>query len=189
MQKEISKEDVNKLDLSRYEGPIHVVTTPGDVSDAAKVISQEKLLGLDTEKRPTFRKGQINKVALLQIATSNEVYIFKLKKTGLPKCLLEILEDKSILKVGAAIHDDIIELQEICNFNPESFIDLNKHYEAAGFKSFGLRKLTALILGFRISKSQQTSNWEAANLSNAQLTYAATDAWVCREMFFKTEYN
>lgn len=184
-EKEISKEDVNKLDLHRYEGKIVLIDQPEQIAEAAAAINRESLVGIDTETRPAFRKGQVNKVALLQIATSDCVYAIRLKKAGFPDSLKEIFASKAIKKIGIAVNDDLKDLKELNPFEEQAVIDLNTYFKERDFKSFGARKLTALILGFRISKSKQTSNWDAKELSQAQLRYAATDAWVCREIYLK----
>lgn len=186
-KKEITREEVNQLELYKYDGEIVQIDTFDDLNDILPDITSEKVVGFDTETRPSFRKGRANSVALLQLATSSKVYIIKVKKLGCPAGIRRLFEDDGIVKVGVAIHDDLKELKEFGDFEERSTIDLSHYYKARGFKHFGLRKMAAMILGIRISKSQQTSNWEAEKLTSAQLLYAATDAWACRAMYVKTQ--
>ncbi len=184
-QKEITKEEIRNLELKAYEGEIVVVENKQDIPQIVQVILRETIVGVDTETKPTFKKGKLNAVALLQIATHNAVYLIRLNKTGFHPDLKKIFESKKLKKIGIAIDNDIKELREHLNFIPENVLDLNTHCTKLGFKSIGVKKLSAIFLGYRISKRQQISNWEADVLSTSQLRYAATDAWVCREIFIK----
>lgn len=179
---EITREELNEYPLQGYEGQIELIEDIDKVDDAVEEIKGENLLGVDTETKPMFKRGQFHEVALLQIATSKKVYLFRLCKIGLPECLTEILSDDNITKVGIAFKDDVTALRKLQDFQPAAIVDLNNFCREMGFVSVGAKKLAALILGFRISKRQQTSNWEADTLSQAQLDYAATDAWICREI-------
>lgn len=179
----ISSEEINELDLQRYEGKVHIVTTEDQVAAAMKKIAQEKAVGFDTETKPAFKKGEFNDVSLIQIATSREVFLIRVNITGLTNELIAFLENKKLLKIGVALRDDIKDLRKLRDFNPGGFVELNKLVKEMGIESNGLRKLTAIILGFRISKSAQISNWESEKLTDKQLNYAATDAWVCIEMY------
>lgn len=187
MKYEISKEEVNELHRGGFDGEIVVIEDPEAAAREAKqLLDQETLLGFDTETRPTFTKGEKgNQPALLQLARPGKVYLFRLNKTGLLDPLAEILANESIIKAGIAIGRDIEELQELKPFKPAGFVDLNSYAQQKGFESVGVRNLTAMLLGFRVSKRQQTSNWEAEELKPAQIRYAATDAWVCREIYMK----
>jgi ribonuclease D len=189
-EKEIDKQSINELPLSGYEGEIILLETEEAIEAAAKKLSQSSLIGIDTETKPNFRKGQMNKVALIQLALVDVVYLLQLKRFGMPASISDILENPEIKKIGIATAQDVKELRR--DYPPCSVagvVDLNKLSKSMGFKSAGARKLTALILGFRISKRQQMSNWEQKVLTPAQRRYAATDAWVCLEMYkrLKTE--
>jgi len=188
-KKSISKEELQDYPISRYKGRIEIIDHHSKISAAIYSIRAEQMVGIDTETRPVFKKGAYNHVALLQVATSNAVYLFRLNKIGLPLILCEFLHDNAILKAGIAFHDDIIDLQRLGNFDAMNILDLNDYCHKLGFESSGAKKLSALILGFRISKRQQTSNWEVDRLSPAQLEYAATDAWICREIYMKLNGN
>ena len=140
-------------------------------------------MGFDTETKPSFKRGQVNPVALLQLATSERAFIFRITKIGVPNRLKNILSNEQITKVGVAIHDDIKALQKINPFTPQGFVELQEEVKDYGIQDFSLKKITGIVLGFRISKSQRLSNWESDDLTDAQLSYAATDAWVACEIF------
>lgn len=180
---DISKEEMGQLETAAFGGLIHVIDREEDVDLAVSRLSQFSILGFDTETRPSFRKGEFHRVSLLQLASRQEAFLFRLHHTGLPAGLTRILSDPAISKVGVAIRDDIRKLQTIRNFKPEGFIDLQDYSGKYGIESNSLRKLAAIVLGVRISKTQQTSNWEARNLDEQQIIYAATDAWVGLEIF------
>lgn len=148
-------------------------------------LKQASVLGFDTETKPSFKKGRKNKVSLLQLADDHNAWLFRLNTIGLPDELAAILSDPDIIKVGVAIHDDIKALRQIKAFEPGGFTDLQNIVAGHGIKQLGLRKLSAIVLGFSISKSQQVSNWEAQALTWPQQLYAATDAWVCRRIFLR----
>ena len=179
----ISKEDINKLPMQQYNGPVHIIKTPEEIDLATSQLKKEKLLGFDTETRPAFRKGEHYSPALLQLGGENAVFLFHLKETGLPPNLIEILEDPEIIKAGVSIRYDLSELQAISDFKPAGFIELADKAKTLGIQNMGLRGMTAAVLGFRISKGASTSNWENKKLTNAQIKYAATDAWVGRELY------
>jgi ribonuclease D len=122
-------------------------------------------------------------VALLQISTAEHAILFRLNRVELPSFIIPILQNKEIIKVGVAIKDDINALRKITPFEPEGFIDLQQYVKQYGILDNGLKKLVANVMGYRISKKSQTSNWEQEVLTREQLEYAATDAWVCRQMY------
>lgn len=179
----ISSDEIKALPLSAFKGEIIVIDRKESVAQAVEMLKNYDVLGFDTETKPAFKKGVFHDVALLQLAAGDKAFIFRLNKTGLPPSLTALLSDKNILKAGAAIRDDIKSLQKLRRFQPAGFIELQdmvKHYDIT---DCGLRKLAGIILGIQISKSQQVSNWEREILTDAQLVYAATDAWVCHEIY------
>jgi ribonuclease D len=179
----ISIEEIRELELKWFEGEIVVVD---DISKFRSVIPRLKrsdILGFDTETKPSFKKGRKNKVSLIQLADKELACLFRINRIGLPDELVKILTDRNVIKAGVAIHDDIKILKHVSRFEPEGFIDLQGFVKDYGIQSSGLKKLTAIVLGYRISKSQQVTDWEAASLTEAQQIYAATDAWVCREIY------
>lgn len=185
MNKCISKEELNELPVESFNGEIIVVDFERDAKKIIHILKKARVLGFDTETRPTFKKGAKNKVALLQLSTEKNAFIFRLNKMGLPQCLKDVLADPGIVKVGVAIKDDILALEKLGRFNPSGFVEIQEWVKDFQIENFGLKKLSGLLLGFRISKAQQTSNWEAEKLSEAQIRYAATDAWVSLMIYNK----
>ncbi len=183
--KNISKEEVNKLPLQSYEGSILVVDTYKVLQQAMRDLSRHEFIGFDTETKPAFRKGVYHQVALLQLAIEDQVYLVRLNKLGFPKILRDLFSNPSILKIGISIRDDLIELKKLTRFNPKGIVELNEVAKELDVVREGARNLTATFLGFRISKSQQTSNWEKEELTAKQKYYAATDAWVCFRIYQK----
>ena len=147
------------------------------------VLSKEAVLGFDTETRPAFKKGIKNSISLLQFSSRFHAFLFRISNVGLPDELIRLMEDDDILKIGAAVHDDLIELKRVRPFKSEGFLDLQKYVGAFGIENKGVAKLAGIVLGFRISKSQQLSNWDAEVLTAAQMLYAATDAWACFSIY------
>ncbi|MBR5299806.1 MAG: 3'-5' exonuclease domain-containing protein 2 [Bacteroidales bacterium] len=183
----ISSEDLSKLEYAAFPGRIHVIDTVGaEFNRAIAYLRSQKIIGFDTETRPCFGPNQPRYgVSLLQLSGPEKAYLFRVKDMGMHRRLCNLLSDKRIIKVGAAIHDDIRGLQKLRDFQADGFVDLQKIVADYGIRDKSVKKMTAIILGFRISKTQQLSNWEAETLSEAQCKYAATDAWVCREMYLK----
>ncbi len=173
------------MPLISFRGGIHVISKLKEVPEALKALSSVKLLGFDTETRPAFHRGISNPVALLQLSGDSDAFLFRLREVGLPRQLIDLMENPSILKVGVAIHDDIKALQENRIVEPRGFIDLAEIARALGIVTTGLRNLSGIILGARISKRFQLSNWERKTLDENQKVYAATDAWVCREIYLR----
>lgn len=183
----ITPELLDKLEYASFPGKIFVIDSVGaEFNRAIAYLRSQKVIGFDTETRPCFGPDQPRYgVALLQLSGPEKAYLFRIKNMGMHRRLCNLLADKRIIKVGAAIHDDIRGLQKLREFEPGSFVDLQKIVWEYGIKDKSVKKMTAIILGFRISKTQQLSNWEAEALSESQCKYAATDAWVCREMYLK----
>jgi len=173
----ISQEDLNLLPVKEFEGNIVVIDNILDISKAVKFLKSKPVLGFDTETRPAFKKGVVYPVSLLQLSTENEVFLFRLNKSGFPHELATILSDKNIVKAGVAITDDIKLLQKRQPFKPASFVELQTYVKKFGITDASLQKLTAIVLGFKISKAQRISNWDNEELTPAQIRYAATDAW------------
>ena len=169
--------------MRAFEGKVSVITEPSKLAAMQKEIEKHDVLGFDTETRPSFKRGQTYKVALLQLAIPGKVFLIRLHQTGLPEEIVSIFENTNIIKAGVAIHDDIKALQKLNRFQPISFIELSTMAKASGLQVESVKKLAGLLLGFRISKSAQTSNWEAPTLTEKQIDYAATDAWVCLEIY------
>lgn len=182
----ISKEEINELALGQFDGELFLINRIEEVEEVADFLIQQPLLGFDTETKPAFRKGEKNQVALLQLSTPTQAFLFRLNEIGFPDVIRNVLEKEQITKIGAAVHDDIKGLRELTDsFHPTTFFDLNDELKKVGFHNVGVRNLCAMVLKIRISKSEQVSNWEADKLSNKQQRYAATDAWACLEIYKK----
>ena len=179
----ITNEDINLLPLGAYEGEVILISQPEELSWALEEIANHVRVGFDTETKPVFVKGQRNKVALMQIALPSKVYLIRLKTTGVTPEMIDFLQNEKIEKIGVGIRDDIKAVQVLKRFKPAGFVELTDLTKQAGLEVESVKKLTALLLGFRISKSAQTSNWEAENLDPKQIIYAATDAWVCLKIW------
>ena len=184
----ISPEEIEQLSPAAFPGRIEVIDSIGlDFFRAVRYLRRQSVIGFDTESRPCFSPNQPHYgVSLLQLSGKERAFLFRIKMMGdIPKALRKILSDEKILKVGAAVNDDVRGLEKHHDFTPKSFVDLQKIVWEYGIKDKSVKKMAAIILGIRISKTQQLSNWEAETLSDAQKAYAATDAWVCREMYLK----
>lgn len=181
---QITKEEINELPLGQFEGEIYLVNKAEDVEEVVEFLETQSILGFDTETKPAFRKGVINPVSLLQLSTKTQAFLFRLNDIGFPNDLRTLLEREHIVKVGAAVHDDLKGLSRLTDsFYPNSFFDLNDELKKVGFHNVGVRNLCGMVLKMRISKSEQVSNWEAPVLTEKQQRYAATDAWACLEIF------
>ncbi len=184
----ISKEDTNSLPTCQFQGEIIVVDTPEMMLVAEKILKGKKALGIDTETRPAFSKGTHYQMALLQVSTERHALLFRLQKAPLSKNIINILEDQNVLKIGAALKDDLRGMQKIIGkFTPRGFVDLQTIIEQWGVDERSVRKMSAIVLGTKVSKAQRLSNWEATNLTAGQQTYAAIDAWVCLEIYNKLQ--
>lgn len=184
----ISPEEIEKLEPASFPGKIKVIDSLGlEYLKAVRYLKKQKIVGFDTESRPSFSPGQPHYgVSLLQLSGAERAFLFRIKLIGdIPRALRSILSDERILKVGAAVNDDVRGLEKHHNFVPKGFVDLQKIVWEYGIKDKAVKKMAAIIMGIRISKTQQLSNWEAETLSEAQQAYAATDAWVCRQMYIK----
>ena len=184
-QSSITKEEINALPLFRYEGAVELVGSQGAMLAAVAELRGETLLGFDTETRPSFKRGQNYPTALLQLAGEHKVFLFQLLQLPTLAPLAALMADPAILKVGVAIRDDIKKLRESEDFEPAGFVELADITQKAGVVNTGLRSLAGIFMGVRISKGAQVSNWSRADLSEAQVAYAATDAWISREVYLR----
>jgi len=183
----MTKEQINAYPVRRYQGCIHVIRRPEQVERMVQQLEKETILGFDTETRPTFRVGQSHPPAVLQLVGEHAAYIFQLRHCRLAPALLRLLANPQIVKAGVALDRDVKELNALASFTPAGFVDVGELARQAGCMHQGLRGLATLLLGFRISKKAQTSNWAKETLTRTQIEYAATDAWVGRELYQKLQ--
>jgi ribonuclease D len=183
--KKISKAEINELPLIQWEGEIKILNTEEEMARAAAELADCPHLGFDTETRPTFKKGQYYPPALIQLASPDCVYLFRISKTKTLDPVLPLLKSETILKTGVAIKDDVKELRAVQEFTPGGFIEIAELTVKLGYENRGLRALAGLLLGGRISKAAQVSNWARTELDKKQIRYAATDAWVSRELYIQ----
>ena len=181
----ITNEEINQLPLGAFEGPVDIIDQVDQLEEALAEIKKHSVVGFDTETKPVFVSGHYNKVSLVQIALPKKVFLVRLLRVGMTPQLIHFFENQDILKAGVALRDDIKALQKLKNFQPDGFFELAELAKKSGLQVESVKKLTALLLGFRISKSAQTSNWEAAVFNEKQISYAATDAWVCLNIYKK----
>ncbi|MDD2930585.1 MAG: 3'-5' exonuclease domain-containing protein 2 [Fermentimonas sp.] len=172
-----------ELEKETFDGEIYIVDHPSKVDEAVAYLSTQPALGFDTETKPAFKRGQVNNVALLQLSTEDECFLFRLNKIGYPDALEKLMSNDTIKKIGLSLRDDFAALRKRTGRRPENFIDLQLFVDKFGIEDNSLQKIYAIIFGKKISKSQRLSNWEAAELSPAQQSYAAIDAWACLRIY------
>ena len=187
----VNAETIQQLPIALFYGEIVEVKTSLEADEALRQLDGERLLGFDTETRPTFSRGYgaYHKTALLQLATNDRAFLFRLPYCGVTARMVALLSDPQVLKVGVAVRDDIRGLLVYRSFTPAGFVDLQEMAEPLGIKEKSLRKLAAVLLNLRVSKGQQLSNWNNRILTQAQRKYAALDAYICREIYLKLNEN
>ena len=179
----ISNDELKELPLGAYEGPVEVIETVEALEEACRYLLGCKVIGFDTETKPSFQAGVTNKVSLIQLSTADRCFLFRICRTRLDKMLLKVLESRKVLKVGVDVGGDIRNLLKIRHFRPNGFIELQQEVAQFGIEDKSLRKIAGIVLGCSISKAQRLSNWESRTLTPAQVRYAATDAWVCLKIY------
>ena len=181
------KARIQQLPRALFEGRIVVVLSESEAAKAVDYLLKQPIIGIDTETRPSFRKGVKYYVSLLQVSSRDICFLFRLKHTGMCESIIRLLEDTTIPKIGLSLHDDIRQLHEVAQFQPGYFIELQDKVKAFGVGDLSLQKLFANFFGERISKGQRLTNWEADILSESQKRYAATDAWACVLLYEEME--
>ena len=179
----ISKEDIRELPFETFDGNIVVIDHADDVEKAVSHLATQSIIGFDTETRPAFQSGVTNKIALLQLATEDTCYLFRLNLIGFPVALGDILCNPNIKKIGLSLRDDFVKIRARSERNFENFIDLQVFADKFGIDDNSLQRIYAIIFGKKIRKNQRLSNWEAPKLSLAQQSYAALDAWACLRIY------
>ena len=181
------KKMISTLPRVLFDGRIFVIQTEPEATKAVDYLSGFPLVGVDTETRPSFRKGAVNKVALLQVSTDDTCFLFRLNRIGLTDSVKSLLQNQNVLKVGLSLRDDFASLHKRDEFEPHAFLELQDYVKAFGIQDMSLQKLYANVFGQKISKGQQLTNWEADVLSERQKLYAATDAWACIRLYRELE--
>jgi ribonuclease D len=181
--KSITKEEISGFEVEEFPGKIYVINNPVDSEKAIHYLSRFKTLGFDTETRPSFTRGLLRKVALVQISTIDTCFLFRLNENGFPPSLISLLSNPEILKIGLSLKDDFLSMSRLLKFSPQGFVDLQKIVQKYDIEELSLQKIYAILFRKKISKSQRLTNWEAEELSEAQKKYAALDAWACLKIY------
>lgn len=180
----ISKDTVSGMPLVSFDGGITVVDTPAMARVALRELSRARVVGFDTETRPSFHRGRLHNVALMQLSTDDHCFLFRLNILGISDGLRRFLENPEIIKIGLSVHDDFSVMRRVSpELDPQGFIDLQEYVKYFNISDISLQKIYAIIFGERISKTQRLTNWEAERLTDAQQTYAAIDAWACLKLY------
>lgn len=178
----IDKKVIAEMPGEIFPGRITVINSDIDARKALRFLQTQKMVGIDTETRPSFRKGQHNKVALVQISTDDQAFLFRVNKFGIIEEMVNFFENGDVTKVGLSLRDDFNQMHGLCEFEPKGFVDLQNVVGDYGIIDASLQKIYAIVFSRRISKGQQLTNWEAENLTEAQCRYGATDAWACLKL-------
>ena len=179
----IDKQAVNQMPVVDFPGRIHIISDASQIESAVAALRQWDIVGFDTETRPSFKRGERHHIALLQLSTPSDAYLFRLNRTGVPATLRQYLEDKRCIKVGLSTSDDFHQIAGVCAFNPDGFIELQQMVKQYQITDMSLQKIYAILFQQKISKGQQLTNWEAPKLTEAQQRYAAIDAWACLRIY------
>ena len=179
----IDKQAINQMPLVTFPGRIHIIDAISQVKSAVNALRTTSIVGFDTETRPCFKRGERHSVALLQLSTDSDAFLFRLNKTGIPTPLQQFLEDKTCTKVGLSTTDDFHQLTRVSDINPAGFVELQQLVKQFSITDQSLQKIYAILFQQKISKGQQLTNWEAPHLTDAQQRYAAIDAWACLRIY------
>lgn len=179
----ITKEEIALLPLEDYTSRIIVIDTEKDAEKAIQYLADFPSVGFDTETRPSFKKGQHFKIALMQFATDEVSFLFRLNRIGIPQVLEEFLANETVMKIGLSLRDDFGAMRKRTEIEPANFLDLQNYVGKFGIEDASLQKIYAILFGKKISKGQRLTNWEADVLSEPQKRYAALDAWACLKIY------
>ncbi len=182
-QNTITNEELHTLPVGAWEGPTEVIDSTEQLHAACDFLLSQEVVGFDTETKPSFQAGVTNKVSLIQIATDERCFLFRICHTRLDKHLLKLLESSKVKKVGVDVGGDIRNLLKLRHFRPAGFVELQEEVGRYGIEDRSLRKIAGIVTGCSISKAQRLSNWESRTLTPSQIRYAATDAWICLKIY------
>ena len=183
----ITKTELAELPAEVFEGKITLIDSLDDAVKAADLLAHAKLIGFDTETKPSFRRGEHNTVSLLQLSTLDEAFLFRLNHIGLPQCVSDVLENPDIIKIGVSIHDDFLNLRKKFKLEPQGFIDLQNYVKQFNIADNSLSRIYGILFDKRISKGQRLTNWEAPTLTHHQQEYASLDAVACLNIYNKLQ--
>ena len=183
----MTAEEINTRPIASYDGAVHIIRTAAELENAVAELCREAVLGFDTETKPAFQKGETNPISLIQLAGARAVYIIQLKHVSPSAQLGQLLSDRHIIKAGIDVKQDITKLKKNIDCDYKGFVDVSQLAKDAGIKNFSMRGLAAVLLGVRIAKSMQVSNWARSTLLPSQIKYAATDAWISREIYMRLQ--
>lgn len=184
-QPTITNDEINLMPVAHFPGRVIVVDSEETMREAEAVLQGQTLVGYDTETRPSFQKGLKYGMALVQISTADTALLFRVKQVPLSESIRAMLSSPEVIKVGAAIRDDIRGMHQVAEFQPAGFVDLQALVKRWGIEELSVKKMAAIVLGVKVSKAQRLTNWEAVRLTEPQQDYAALDAWVCREIYLR----
>lgn len=186
LKNKMDKAEISEMPVVAFGGRIIVVISESEAEKAVDYLLSQEVIGFDTETRPSFEKGKgMNKVALLQVSTLDTCFLFRLNRIGMPDCIIRLLSDKNVTKVGLSWNDDLAQLKRRKRFTPGTFVELQQMVKEFDIADMALQKLYANLFGGKISKAQRLTNWEADVLNEKQQIYAATDAWVCVRLYLE----
>ena len=185
MESSITKEIISTLEQETFAGRIITIQLLSEAKKAVKYLSKYSMIGFDTETRPSYKKGLRYSVSLIQLATEDTCFLFRLNMIGFPQCLIDLLSNPDVKKIGLSLRDDFAVMNRRQVFTPDGFIDLQKIVPKYGITDISLQKVYAILFNKKISKNQRLTNWEADILTDSQKKYAATDAWACLKIYNK----
>lgn len=185
MEASITKDEISTLGVASFEGRIIVVQSLREAEKAVAYLLKYPVLGFDTETRPSYKKGAHHSVSLIQLSTQDTCFLFRLNMIGFPQCLIDLLSNPNIKKIGLSLKDDFAAMNRRQVFTPDGFVDLQKVVQEYGIIDISLQKIYAILFRKKISKNQRLTNWDADVLTDAQKKYAALDAWACLEIYNK----
>ena len=183
LQQTISKECISEMQVEEYKGKIVLVETEEAAEQAVSFLMSRPIVGFDTETRPSFQKGKSYLVSLIQLATADTCFLFRLQNMGICPALVSFFEAENVCKVGLSLKDDFCALRKRCEVEPKNFIELQNFVKPFGIEEASLQKVYAILFNKKISKSKRLTNWNAEELTDAQQQYAALDAWACLRIY------
>lgn len=179
----IDKQLIHPMPVARFDGRAIVIENAADARQAIAYLAKQSMLGFDTETRPSFRKGDNHQVALIQLSTDDECFLFRINKMGFTSPLVALMENPSVLKIGLSTKDDFHGLRQLAECEPAGVIELQQFVKQFDISDMSLQKIYAIVFGEHISKGQRLTNWEAQSLTDSQIGYAALDAWACLRIY------